>query len=425
MLKKSCAKKIMTLSIMSALSSFSSHVFASDFNIPFVNASGLGNLYSGWAAEADDASTAFTNPAGLIRIQQQQLVFAAVGVTGNTQFTGSATSTYSSTPQSGSASSKLNAFLPSFYYAWPVSDKIALGFSETVPFGLGTSYNKDSLVRYAATTTRIGAIDLGPSIGIKLTDKLSGGFGLDVDHLTLTMNNMIGSGDTATDAESQNQMSDWGYGWHAGLLYQFTPATRVGLTYSSPIVFHPSGTSTYYANNSGAPSNRSTVSTSMTLPRLAQLSLYHDLNSRWAVMGTVFYANWRVAQQLILNDIAVPASTITATTPLNYHNTLDYSAGVNFKVDSKWMLRAGAELWQTPTNDTNRIVGDPIGTATIVGIGAHYQQNRDLGYDVGYEHGFFNQTKFNYAAQGTATTVTGHSDSYTNIFGAQLTWNLS
>lgn len=57
-----------------ALSSlfFVSPVLAtSDFNLPFVNTSGLGVAYADWATAASDASTAYTNPAGLVKLAHQ------------------------------------------------------------------------------------------------------------------------------------------------------------------------------------------------------------------------------------------------------------------------------------------------------------------------------------------------------------------
>lgn len=56
----------------------STQVCASDFSLPFVSVSGLGNAYSGWAADAYDASTTYTNPAGLVKIKSPQLIIAAV-----------------------------------------------------------------------------------------------------------------------------------------------------------------------------------------------------------------------------------------------------------------------------------------------------------------------------------------------------------
>src|SRR5947209_18315761 len=50
------------------------------------NASGLGHAYAGGAAAAEDVSTIFYNPAGLVRLQSMQLVVAANLICPSTKF---------------------------------------------------------------------------------------------------------------------------------------------------------------------------------------------------------------------------------------------------------------------------------------------------------------------------------------------------
>ena len=54
------------------------------------NASGLGHAYAGGAAAAEDVSTIFYNPAGLVRLQSMQLVVAANLICPSTKFHDSA-----------------------------------------------------------------------------------------------------------------------------------------------------------------------------------------------------------------------------------------------------------------------------------------------------------------------------------------------
>lgn len=403
---------------------FSQLSLASDFNLPFINASGLGNVYAGWAAEAEDASTAYANPAGLTRIHQQQFVASALELFGATQFTGTTTPPFPPfAPQTGKVSSRLSAPLPSFYYAIPLAKNFVFAIGQTTPWGLGSNYIKDSLVRYSATRSQIVAIDFGPSIGFKLTPQLSLGFGLDIERLSLTFHNIIGAPPFLPDFESHNDLAGWGYGWHGGLLYEITPCTRVGFSYNSQVVFQTNGVSKLYSPllpNGKLDTDATRLN--MTLPELAQLSLYHEFNRRWAVMGTIFYTGWNVFEKGVLENVMTPtgqASTITI--PFNYHTTFDYALGASFKATEKWTLRTGIEWLNAPTNDTDRIVADPMGDATIVGIGAHYQQNCRLGYDIGFAHAFCKQAPLNHVTPFGSEF--GYSAPETSVIGIQVTWN--
>lgn len=426
MVKKAPTHKLLSLCALSALAVLSSQALASDFNLPFVSAAEIGNVFAGWAATANDASATYANPAGLIRIQNQQLVLSATGVYGNSHFNGITTPPFPpSPPQVGYASTFLYKITPQLYYSAPLSDRVVLGFGESAPFAIGTDYPKMSVVRYSATTSQIVAIDLTPSIGVAVTKKFAVGFGFDAARLALTFNRMYGPPSSIPDSETQNHLTGWGYGYHAGLLYQFTPATRAGITYYSHLVFNPTGDSEIFGPGAFGGEIRTTnQKTDITLPARINLSAYHDFCKRWAVMGSVFYTNWSVLDHLTLKNSVIPGGgIIPITVSVNYHNTFDYAAALNFRPTSKWTLKSGIEFLQTPTNERNRLIADPFNVGTAIGVGVHYQQNHSIGYDAGYTHVFFQELKYNNITANNS--VFGYSHTNVNTFGAQITWNFT
>lgn len=417
-------KQIILVILLLVSIGFSKPAIASDFSLPFVNASELGDLYAGWAASGIDASTEYTNPAALTRIHNQQYVLALLGVFGTAEFTGTTQPPFPPfSPQTGRVPSKIHGFMPSFYFAQPITRNIVFGFGVTTPFALGTDYSKTSLLRYAATQSNILANDFGPSIGFHLTDQLSAGVGLDIDRLELTLNYLIGDPPFVPNFESQNRTVGWGYGMHAGLLYEFNCATRVGVNYSSQIAFHTSGESKLYSPF--LPNGRLTTNDqrlNMTLPAMVQLSAYHDLDRCWTVMGSLFYTDWSVFKSATLQHVILPnGTTMSNTVPFNYRNTLDYVAGVNFKPDRKWTLKAGIEYFDVPSNSHDRIVADPVSSAVILAAGAHYQQSCSLGYDIGFAHAFFRDAGINHVTPFDEEF--GRCGTQTNVVGVQVTWN--
>src|SRR5688572_13402266 len=67
---------------------FSSVAFASGFQLWEQDAASIGNYHAGIAAEAADASTAFYNPAGLVRIPNQQFVLGTDVILPSIKYTG-------------------------------------------------------------------------------------------------------------------------------------------------------------------------------------------------------------------------------------------------------------------------------------------------------------------------------------------------
>jgi len=403
------------------------NAIASDYNIPFINVSQLGVMYADWATAASDASTAFTNPAGLIKLDHQQLVFAGIGVVGSARFNGTATTPPYPFPvtvtETGAATTRINAFIPSFYYALPLSDRVTFGFTMAPPFGIGSNYSKDSLVRYLSTHSYVVGIDMGPSLGFKINDALSIGAGLDAVRFAFTLTNMYGIPLSYPDAELHNHLVGWGYGWHAGVLYDATSKTRLGFSYNSMVMEHTTGDSTVYPPIPNTELRYNNQKTNFGLPARAQLSLQHEFTPRIAAMATIFYTNWATFSQVTMKKTMTPFGTlISATIPFNYHNTMDYSIGAVFKATDQWLLRAGVQYMNTPSNNRDRGVADPVGSGTVLAVGAHYQQNARLSYDVGLAHAFFNQMSVN--VTNPLTKLVGHNNSQTNIFGGQVTWNV-
>ncbi|HHF7372873.1 OmpP1/FadL family transporter [Legionella bozemanae] len=406
----------------------------SDFNLPFVNSAGLGVAYADWAAAASDASTAYTNPAGLVKLPHQQIVGNALGIIGTARFTGSAVTPTFPFPfpvtQSGEAHSQIKAFLPSFYYSAPLTRRVAFGFNLTTPFGLGTNYGstRSSIARYASTRSQVVGIDIGPSLGVKITDRFSLGAGFDALHLAFTLNNMYGPPVSfPLDSRLENHLSGWGYGGHGGILFDFSPETRVGVSYYSKISLTTRGHSTVHTPAIGpmvAIFRTNQQETKAALPARVQLSLQHDFTKRWTGVGTVFYTNWRTFNQITMENTETPTGeTRSVTIPFNYHNCFDYAVGATFKATEKILFRGGIQFMSTPSNDRDRGIADPVGSATIVAVGAHYQQNANLGYDVGVGHSFFNQMPVNLITP--LTSLKGHTNTQTTAIGGQINWSFA
>lgn len=434
-MKKRVSLRLIQLSIAALCAGFSANSFASGFQLFEVNGEGLGDFYAGAAANANDASAAFFNPAALVTMKNPQVQLSAVGIFSNSEFQGTSrlsllgTNTFSGTAQGGGYKT-----VPSLEAAGPINNEMAWGFSVAVPFGLNTNYDSNSFLRYAATKTAVQVIDVSPSLGFKVTDKLSLGLGLDADRLDVDFNSMVGIGASpAFDRLSENNASGWGYGWHAGALYQFTPDSRLGFEYRSRVSYTINGTSKL----TGVGSLASGVLTSddltgnTTLPATSLLSFVHQFNPAWTGEATVMYTQWNVFQNITLQNVQsnVPGVTGTVTVPEHFRNTWRTAIGATYHPFKQWLFRAGLGYDQTPTEDQDRNVRLPDGNRFATSLGVHYQATKNLGMDVGWTHLFFQDGDVN-VTQNTQTpagtevvTTNGTAKTSADLVGVQLTWD--
>jgi long-chain fatty acid transport protein len=425
-------QRLFVLMSAAGILSLSSHALAAGFQFWEQDGASIGNYHAGRSAIAEDASTNFYNPAGLVRMQNQQLVIAAVPYMTGYQFRGtvvqgSLTGPYAG-PQQTSAQGGTYSTIPTAHYAAPVGENIVMGLSFVEPFGLDTDYGTDSFVRYVATLTSIQLLDLSPAIGFGITDKLSFGMGLDLEHSNGEFDFINTDGTPSNDTLSQNSGSGSGVGYHFGTLYQFTPHIRVGLSHHSKITHHLRGSSKFegpLANSGGGGVQSSDEwRSTITFPATTSFSVFGSPNTNWDFMGSVTYTQWNVVKELILyNTATTSGGTTDINVPEYYHNTWNFSVGANYHFTDQLFLRSGVGVDETPVSNRFRNLQLPDSNRIAIALGGHYQATKSLGFDVGWTHLFGMNTRINNL--GTSTTLTnGSVRSNTDVYGFQGTWDI-
>ncbi len=426
----------------------SNTAMAAAFQLWEQDGASVGDYHAGRAAEAADASTAYYNPAGMIRIQNQQAVLSLDPILTDFQFRGTVDVQTLGLPdvlgpQSTVAQGGNFNLVPAFHYVAPINNRISFGLSLFSPFGLKTNYGSGTFARYAATLTSLQVIDLSPSIGFSVNNKLSLGAGVDLQHaraeFDLTagnpfLNSIFG---TNVDTPSQNVGTSYGYGFHLGAMYQFNEQTRVGLAYFSKITHHLDGTSKFFGplanDGSGGLQESRNLKSTATLPATTTLSVFHTFNPTWDAMGTVSYTQWSEFSKLVLQNVAginegVSANNLLVVIPENYRNTWNFSVGANYHLNDQWMFKGGVGYDETPSSGRYRNLQLPDSDRIAVAIGTHYQPTKQLGLDLGWTHFFAMNTRINNLSQafGDQTSITnGSVQASADVFGLQAKWDFA
>lgn len=434
-------KKNVALNIVGGILGFTSiNVNAASSLLLFDNASGLGNNYSGIAAIADDASTLYFNPAGLSRIRCPQVVVGDIEARFNGTFTGSDTflSPFPFNPitQSGFVNGiQTIAPFPFFYFSQPITNQLTAGIGIFTPFGIGMGAPDNSIVRYSGYRIVMFVIDVSPAISYRITQQLSIGLGADLQRQYFKTAQMVPNfSNPNADFRIVNTATGRGYGWHAGLLYEFTPCTRAGLTYHSQTNITPSGQSEFEFNpgsNLGTEIVSNNFKFHSILPASIDLSFYQDVTPQWSWMGTVDWQQWSAVQQTVFQNIAsfnfIPPATVVPTQingPLNqnYSDTWRVALGTHYKFNRKWMGRVGVAYETDPTDSNVRPLTDPGTGSTSIALGAHYQPVRNVGVDAGYAHYFIRNSSINNVINGP-NFENGTVALQRDAVGLQLTWD--
>ncbi|MCF6777462.1 outer membrane protein transport protein [Thiotrichales bacterium 19X7-9] len=422
------------------------NTLASGLQIWEQSATGLGDYHAGGAAEASDASTQWYNPAGLANLTAPEISIGGVLVNTKVPYNGTVSvssiqNTISDptnyTPNVSANGGTLTA-IPNIQFAYPITDRFAVGFGIVVPFGMVTNYGTDTFLQYVTTKTQIQVIDFTPGFGFKITPLISVGAGLDIAYVTGEFDQNTGLGlynDKNImwyDASSENTGHDITYGFHLGLLLNITDDTRIGLTYHSQMSVNLHGKSSLsgslaqvmYGNDTESNDN---FKTSFRLPAWTELSFFHSFNQQWAIMASTIYTQWGSFDQLKLeNVVGQTTPNDTVTIKQGFSNTWNFALGIHYKPIQSLTLKFGTGYDFSPTNDTDRNIYGPDNNRFVLAIGAAYEITDSLKIDIGYSHYFIKDAPINTTQtvnnDSITETVNGDVKSSADLFGLQLTW---
>lgn len=436
-MKRFVMRRLVSVLCASGILGLSTQAMASAFQLWEQDGASVGNYHAGYAAQASDASIAWYNPAGITRIKHHELVLAGNSIMTDFKYVGTVdVNLLDVGPKPITAQGGNYSLVPALHYVAPINDKIGVGLSIDVPFGLKTDYGRSTILRYAATLTSVNVVDISPSVGFQVTDKASVGVGFDIQKMNAELDEIGTVFSTDYDTESTNRANDTGYGFHAGVLYQFTPNARLGLSYHSQVVHHLSGSSKFIGpvadllNGGPLETSRSTVN--MTLPAYTALSFYDRIHPQVAVMASAIYTQWNIFRNLILNNVAgvvegEPSTNIVVVMPEYYRNTWNFSVGADYYVTDKITLKGAIGYDETPVQNAYRNVQLPDNNRYVIALGGHYQASKAVGLDLGWIHLFISQARVNPPPQVTGSqivTTNGNVTGGADVIGTQLTWDI-
>lgn len=375
------------------------------------DAAGLGDAQAGSAASALDASTEYYNPAGLLLMQEQELVVGSL----------LALPTYdidaNQSPSSGAAFSQS----PFLHYAAPISPTWAFGFGVSSPFSMHSDWAPDSSAASNSTNTDFSTYDVSVDLAYALTQKFSIGFGIDFVRVLVST-----GGFEASNYSTAYDGAQWTQAWHGGLLYQFTPELRAGLSYHSKINYEASGEAQSFDTNGAVLQSSNDFVMASTLPAYTTASLYYQFTPVWAIEGSVNYTQWSQADEVTYQYLPTDTDIISSTTQsYDFNNTWRTAVGLHYQMRQNVLLRFGVGYETSPYAETNTVyLAAPSGASYDASMGCHYQYSKTLAFDIGWTHLFYLAHEVNTDNSVTGETSAGEFSGSNDVIGIGLRWEM-
>lgn len=394
---------------------------AAAFAIRTGSADWLANAYAGNTAKAYDASTAWTNPAGMVRLDWNEIDASISGIFPRSEFSG-ANLGAGGIPISGNGApgnAVQSAATAGTFGVWSYSRDLKFGLAVNTPFGQRVAYPNDWVGRYQSLVSSITDVEILLSAAYRINDQFSVSAGpvIDYFHARLTQAINIGAaGARFGDPVADLRGDDIAAGYVLSGLFQLDSATRFGITYRSRIQHDIQGGQRIYVppplaqasplTNAGLLRLSSSARTQLTLPDSITFGAYHAITPRIAVMFDAQWTHW----SLVNNLTVVPTSPAapTAITQLNFRNSWFGSVGASYKVTDKLLLQAGLAYDQTPVRDaTTRTTRLPDYDRWELGAGVTYAVLSNVNLQAGYGHEFAGNVSIRSAASPTSGVLVG------------------
>lgn len=434
---------------------------AAAFQLAEVSSVGLGRAYAGEAAMADNASVVATNPALMSLFKTNQFSVGGVYVDSKIHMSGPVTVTaFGQTIAQGSANHHSvvpGSFIPNMYFVAPINDKFAIGAGMNVNFGLKSDYDSNYDAGVFGGKTDLTAINLNLSGSYRVTQGLSAGFGVNAVYtkaeierragiLSTALKNaaplvarLVAAGQIPASAATSlarlqgiskdkvlthlQDKNAWGFGWNAGLVYEFNERNRIGVAYHSKVDIDFKDRYAMSATRSltGQPAGEGGLT--LHLPDYLEVSGFHQLTDRFAMHYSYKYTHWSRLQSL---HATYNTGELAFHKDENYRSNSRVALGATYDVNDQLTVRAGIAYDEAAAEPAHASASIPDTDRTWYSFGATYKFTPNLSVDAGFSHLRGRKLHFTETqnVRGLATIKADYtSKASANLYGLNLNYS--
>ena len=396
-----------------------------------VGTADVGLASAGYTARAQDAATVFTNPAGMTRLDGDQLVLSGQMLYGSVGFDPAS----GTTPALGTGDGgNPIEWLPGggLFYSHSISPDVKIGIAVTGNFGSVVEYDSGWVGRYRAQESTLIGYSILPSVAWRVNDKFSVGASLNAMYgtfeNTVAVNNIIGP-----DGSLKLDDTDWALGANLGLLYETSPTTRFGLTYTSPVDLDFRSAAQWSGlapaisllRNSQGLLNAN-VDLGVTVPQGLNAGFYHETGPQWAVLGSVGWQQWSKFGEV---EVGVDTNNpVGLTTALDFDDTWHFALGTQYKLSDAWLLNAGV-AYDSGFQDKNSVaLVLPVNAAWRFGFGGQQRISERFSWGASFEYIYGGDLETNItgsvpvAIGGRGNVVGTYNDNGFFFMAANMNW---
>jgi len=339
-------------------------LYANEMGTPEMGTAGVGA-----EAAALDASTAIPiyNPAGMTRLEGNQIIVAGGALSPAVEFESAPLTTFSG-GDGGQAGLPVPILTAAYVHSF--TERFKFGVATFGVAGAAMEYDSDWVGRKEAQEVEIAALSLSPTLAYRVTDWFSIGGGVNIIATSLRMQ-VEG---LRPESEITIDGTDTEVTFNLSALFEPSERTRIGVTYFSESEFDYAGDVVRNPGDLTAP-----VNTTFTLAQFVRVGLYHDVSEKAAILFSFGWEDWSALDEQFVSV----ESLGTAGIARNWEDTYRFGVGLHYRVADAWLLRFGVNHDSSPTRAKDRTADLPVDEQTRFGAG--FQNERGERFSWGAE----------------------------------------
>jgi long-chain fatty acid transport protein len=316
----------------------------------------LGTAASANVTNRGIADAAWTNPAGMTGLDEAQVLTGLQVLVPKTEFE----STVAEAGGGDGGNVGAIAAIPSFFYVKPLNEDWRFGLSMVAPLGGGFDFGDDFVGRYAVEEITLQAVAISPSLGYRINDKVSVGFGVSAIYTIFEMDIAINqSAFAAPDAQVKiEDATDVAVQPFFGLQWQYSDRGTFGIVYRAEADVDLDGDLTI--NDLVLPlTPQSSLDISWDNPQVLEIGFRHKLNEQWWL---TMNADWEDWSTFSVNDFAIndaPTGPLLVQLDRNWKDTYKFGIGLMNRRPNGSALAFGASYDTSPVSSADRTVDLP------------------------------------------------------------------
>lgn len=349
---------------------------AAGFQLTEQSSLGAGRAYAGAGIVGDDLSAVHYNPAGMTLLPGTQMQAGSVWIEVNAEYDGDLGAS-----ENGRYKGQA---IPAGYITHQLTDDVWLGLGLTVPFGMGTDYDKGWEGAERGYTSTILTFDINPNVAWKVNDFLSVGGGISLQYAKAKLGARLLNEAGYNVGNGKINADSWDWGWNFGAMLTLSEKLRFGLSYRSSITHDAEGDFDYEPSSiSPLPAKTFDSKATVKTPDTIMFTATWEATDNLRLSSLIRWAKWSNFKALTIENDGFASKTYDN----DWEDTWLFSVGADYKLNDAWTVRGGVAYEKDPVNDNKkRMAVIPDTDRLWLSVGATWHAAKNFQIDGGFSY---------------------------------------